>query len=312
MQQVKSPTALRRRLNARVVAAYTAIYVVWGSTFLALRYAVESIPPLLLIGLRSGIAGALLFVWVALRGEARLAWRHWRIAAIGGACFFVLCHGSLAWAEQHVSSGLAAVILALIPVWVVVLDWLRPGGTRPSRPTLVGMLLGFAGLVVLIGPDILTSGASVNVLASLVLVGSALAWATGSIASRYTALDVSPTALSAMQLLWGGGILLLGGTLSGEWNTLLSNTITSRAVLSLVYLVVVGSLLTFSAYIWLLRVSSPTRVATYAYVNPVIAVALGWAVGGEMLTAQSLLAGACIVLAVAIIITAQGQQPATP
>lgn len=310
MQHVEAPAALGRRFDARIVAAYAAIYVVWGSTFLALRYAVESIPPLLLIGLRSGIAGALLFAWVWLRGEARLGWRHWRAAAIGGICFFVLCHGSLAWAEQHVSSGLAAVLLALIPVWVVVLDWLRPGGTRPSRPTLLGMLLGFAGLVVLVAPDIGASGAATNLLATVVLVGSALAWAMGSVASRYSALDVSPTALSAMQLLWGGGILLLGGTLGGEWSVLLSNVITTRAVLALVYLIVVGSLLTFSAYIWLLRVSSPARVATYAYVNPVVALALGWALGGETLSTQSLLAGACIVLAVMLIITNQGRQPA--
>lgn len=299
--------ALARKFDIRVVAAYAAIYFVWGSTFLAIRYAVESVPPLMTIGLRSLGAGGLLFGWVWLRGGARLGWRHWRAAAVGGLCFFGLCHGSLAWAEQHVSSGLAAVILALIPVWVVVLDWARPSGVRPDRLTLLGMLVAFAGLVALVVPEVLAGGASVNALAAVVLVFSALAWAAGTVYSRYTALDVPPTTLSAMQLLTGGGLLMVASLLAGEGAAVSARTIEPRAIAALAYLIVVGSLLTFSAYIWLLRVSSPARVATYAYVNPVVAVLLGWAFAGEVLTLQSVLSALLIVAGVAIIITAKSR-----
>jgi drug/metabolite transporter (DMT)-like permease len=304
MERAHEGTGTVNAHTAGVIAAYAAIYLVWGSTFLAIRYAVESIPPLLTIALRSLIAGALLFGWVWLRGDGHVPLRHWRTAAVGGLCFFGLCHGSLAWAEQRVSSGLAAVILALIPLWVVVLDWLRPGGVRPNRPTIAGMLLGFAGLVALVAPTV-AAGASGDALAVVVLVFSALAWAAGSVYSRYTAQDVPPTTFSGMQLLTGGGLLLVASLLSGEGALVGARPIEPRAIGALAYLIVVGSLLTFSAYIWLLRVSSPARVATYAYVNPVVAVLLGWSVAGEQLTSQNIAAALLIVGGVALIITAR-------
>lgn len=305
MQQAEGRAGAARPVDVRVLAAFAGIYFVWGSTFLAIRYAVESIPPFLMIGVRSAIAGALLYGWSRLRGEPRPRPAQWRAAAVGGLCFFVLGHGTLAWAEQRVPSGLAAVVLALIPAWVVLLDWLRPGGVRPGAPVLLGVLLGFAGLVLLVGPEAVAGGASVDAIAAGLLALAALAWAFGSLYSRYRTHGASPVALSGMQLLCGGAILLLAGTATGEWGALLERPITARAIASLGYLIAFGSVLTFSGYIWLLRVRPPARVATYAYVNPVVAVALGWALAGEVLTPRDLLAAAVIVVAVVIIISYQ-------
>jgi drug/metabolite transporter (DMT)-like permease len=294
-----------RQFDVRVIAAYAAIYVVWGSTFLALRYAVASMPPLLTIALRSTIAGALLFGWAWLGGAVRVSCRDWRSATIGGCCFFVLCHGSLGWAEQHVSSGLAAVIMALIPVWVVILDWLRPGGTRPARATIAGMAISFGGVALLVAPELLAAGPSSDGLAALVLVGSALAWAAGSILSRGANPEVAPSTMAAMQLLSGGAVLLVVSLLGGEWRAFSVRAIEPQALAALAYLIVAGSLLTFSAYLWLLRVSSPARVATYAYVNPVVALLLGWAFGGEVLATGEVAAALLAVAGVALIISAR-------
>lgn len=305
MQEAQSSVQPVGRFDARVVIAFALIYIVWGSTFLAIRYAIESIPPFLTIGFRSAGAGALLYVWVLLKGDGRLSWREWRIAAIGGFCFFVLCHGSLAWAETRVPTGVAAVIMALIPVWVVLVDWLRPGGTHPGKLVLLGVAIGFSGLVILVGPQNLRGNGTLDLLAVVVLVLSALGWALGTVYSRYAAPKASPVATSAMQLLTGGAMLLLASAFSGDWNILAASTTTARSIWALIYLIVVGSVITFSAYIWLLRVTSPSRVATYAYVNPVVAVALGWAFAGEAITQETVLGTVVVVVGVILITTYQ-------
>ena len=304
MQRTIAPV---RPIDWRVIGAFALIYLVWGSTFLAIRYALVSIPPFLLIAFRSLCAGGLLFMWARLKGGERLHLRHWRTAAVGGVCFFVFGHGGLSWSEQRLPSGLAAIILSLIPVWVVLLDWLRPGGKRPGWPILVGVVVGFVGLIVLIGLDRLNGDGTLDLIATVVLALSALAWAVGTLYSRYNALDVSTVATSAMQLLIGGGLLLLVGTFSGEWPVMLANPISTQALLSLVYLIVVGSVITFSAYNWLLRVVSPASVATYAYVNPIVAVLLGWLLAGERLTLQTLF-GAAIIVAAVVVITSYQQR----
>ena len=290
-------------IDAKVLGAFAAIYLVWGSTFLAIRYALESIPPFMLVGLRCVGAGALLFAWVRIRGEANPPWREWRSAAVAGFFYFVLCHGSVAWAEQHVPSGLAAVVMALIPIWVILLDWLRPGGARPNRVVLLGVALGFAGLVVLIGPGVVSNGIMSGGLVTGVLALAALAWAGGTVYNRYVHGTASPGAMSAMQLLAGGAALLLAGAVRGEAAELAAHALPMQALVSLGYLIVFGSLLTFSAYTWLLRVRPAEQVATYAYVNPLVAVALGWAFAGEQVTAITLVATALIVGAVTLIVT---------
>lgn len=295
-------------LDMRVLGAYGAIYFLWGANFLAVRYAVAGLPPLLTIAVRSLIAGAILFAWASQSG-ARPHAQDWRAAAIGGLCFFGLCHGTLAWAAQYVPSGLSAVILALIPAWVALLSWIRPGGARPSGLTAIGLLLSFAGVVALVLPDIAASGASPSALAAALLVGAALAWAVGTVYSSSVATGVAPIPMAGMQLICGGAMVLVVSLLAGEASRLDIAAIDARSWLALAYLILIGSLVSFSAYVWLLRVSSPARVATYAYVNPVVAVALGWAVAGEQFTLWHLATSLAIVAGVVLIITAR-QRPA--
>lgn len=265
--------------------AFGAIYVIWGSVFLAMRLAVASFPPLLLIGLRCLGAGILLYIWVALKNHReKLQWRHWRQATIAGFCLFVLSQSYVAWAVQFVPSGIAAVMMALLPLWVVLLEWWRPGGERPGKVVLLGIGIGFAGMVMLVAPGIVESGASAGTLAALFLPVAALAWAIGTLYNRYQATDLSPTTMSTLQLLTSGAILLGVSTLSGDWSKVVSQPIKGEAILSLLYLIVFATVLTFSAYVWLLRVVSPAKVATYAYVNPVVALLLGSLFAGEVLT----------------------------
>lgn len=307
MQQATESVPAARSFDFRVFSAYAAIYILWGSTFLAIRYAVESIPPFMQSGVRALVAGGILMAWAWARGERRFRLADWRSAAVGGFFFFVVCHGLLSWGELRVPSGVASVVLALIPIWVVLLDWLRPGGTRPAGTTLFGVGLGFAGLVMLVGRGAFAGVGGLDVVATIALALSALGWAVGTIYSRYRPLPYSAVATSALQMLAGGALLMLISAATGEWRAITPEILDARAWLAVLYLAVVGSVITFSAYIWLINVSSPSRVSTYAYVNPVVAVFLGWMLAGEQLTPSTMVAAGVIVAAVVVIITSQNQ-----
>ena len=267
----------------RLLGAFAAIYILWGSTYLFIRFGVETIPPFLLAGTRHIVAGTLLYLWVRLRTNERpRAWQ-WLAAAVVGTLLLVGGNGGVTWAEQRVPSGLAALLVATMPLWMVLLDWLRPGRVRPRAGAALGLLLGFAGVALLVAPTRLNSH-SVDPLGAGVLVLAALSWAIGSLYSRQGKVAASPLLAAAMQCLAGGAILWTLGLVTGEWSRLDAGHISLRSTLSLAYLIVFGSLLGFTAYIWLLRVATPSRVSTYAYVNPVVAVLLGWAFAGEAIT----------------------------
>ena len=188
MRQTTVPAVnIRKDLDIRIVLAFGALYLVWGSVFLAIRLAIESFPPLLLIGLRCLGAGTLLYLWVAFKTREKLHWRQWRNAAIGGFCLFVVSQGYVAWSEQFVPSGIVAVMMALLPLWVVLLEWWRPGGKKPGGMVLLGIVVGFSGMVLLVGPGILSNGASADTLVTLFLPVAALAWAIGTMYTRYQA-----------------------------------------------------------------------------------------------------------------------------
>ena len=300
-------TRAARPSTARLLAAFAAVYVIWGSTYLAIRIAIESLPPLLMAGARFLLAGTLLYAFMRLRGEPAPERRHWGSTAIVGMLLLMFGNGGVTLAERTVPSGVAALLVAMVPMWMVLLEWLRPGGNRPTVRTLVGLVIGFAGIVLLVGPAGLVGGDRVDPLgAGLVMVGC-LAWAAGSIFSRGAALPKSAFLATGMEMAWGGVWLLLAGTVMGEWGTVDPSTFTTRSVLAFLYLVAFGSLVGFTAYIWLLGVSSPARVSTYAYVNPVVAVLLGWALLDEPLNARILGAAAVIVAAVAVI--TMGKRP---
>jgi drug/metabolite transporter (DMT)-like permease len=294
-------TDVARPTAAKVLAAFAAVYVIWGSTYLAIRIAIESMPPLLMAGARFLLAGALLYGIMRARGEPAPERRHWGSAALIGMLLLMFGNGGVTLAERTVPTGVAALLVAMVPMWMVLLEWLRPGGSRPSGRTILGLVIGFAGIVLLVGPAGFVGGDPVDPAgAGFVMVGC-LAWAAGSIWSRGAALPGSALLATGMEMVCGGAWLLLAGTVTGEWGSVDPSAFTTRSVLAFAYLVLFGSLIGFTAYIWLLGVSTPARVSTYAYVNPVVAVLLGWGLLGEPLNARILGAAAIIVAAVAVI-----------
>jgi drug/metabolite transporter (DMT)-like permease len=283
-----------RPKTALLVLAFLAIYVIWGSTYLAIRVAIESIPPLLMMGTRHVIAGALLFAYMRLRGDAAPSVSAWKPAVLAGALCFLGGHGLLAWAELRVSSGMAALLIALEPVIMVVLARRANQEGRVSGRTLAALALGIAGVAVLM--PIHAGGETIA--AVTVLVSGAL-WSVGAIYARGAASQVSSGMFSAMQMLAGGVLLLAVGDAFGERVSLAGVTV--RSAVALAYMILFGSIIAFSAYTWLMRVSTAARVGTHAYVNPIIAVALGWALGGETVTVRTLV-GAAIVLASVLLV----------
>jgi drug/metabolite transporter (DMT)-like permease len=286
-----------------VVAAFAVIYLVWGSTYLAIRVAIESMPPFLMAGTRFLIAGALMYGWSRLRGAPRPGWPAWRAALLLGALFLLGGNGGVVWAEQFVASGLAAVLVALMPIWTAIVEWVRPGGRRPGLMTTAGLLTGFAGVALLLAPG--STGTAIDPVGAIVLIGASLSWAIASVISKGMPLPASGAQSSGMQMLAGGALLVLAGLATGEPGAVRPEAITPRSVAALLYLITFGSLLGFGAFTWLLRVTTPARVATYAYVNPVVAVVLGWALLGEPFGPRELAAAAVIVGGVALITTAK-------
>jgi drug/metabolite transporter (DMT)-like permease len=300
-------TAEKRWLSSRaqVVLGFAAIYLIWGSTYLGIRYAVETIPPLLMMGVRHFVAGALVYAWVRRRGTAAPNLRQWGYAAVAGVFLFLGGHGVLAWAEQKVPSGLAALLCATLPLWTVLLARVDGSERKLGLRAWAGLLLGFAGVALLIGPSVL--GQHLDMLALGAVLSSALLWAVGTSYTRAVRLPDSTALSAAMQMVSGGVMLFISGLLAGEGARVHFAAITMRSVLSLGYLIVFGSIIAFTVYIWLLTVSSPSRISTYAYVNPVVAVLLGWAVAGEGLGVRTLAATAIILAGVALVSTRRKQ-----
>jgi drug/metabolite transporter (DMT)-like permease len=286
-----------------VLVAFAAVYLVWGSTYLAIRVGIETIPPLLMASVRFLVAGALLYGVSRLRGAPRPTRGNWRATAIVGALLLLGGNGGVVLAERTVPSGVAALLVATVPVWMVVQDWLWRGAARPGLQVVSGLVLGIAGLGLLVGPGALGGGA-IDGKGAAILVAGSLCWATGSIYSREADLPHNAMLGTGMEMLAGGGLLGVAGALLGEVGMVHPSAISGASLLGLLYLVTFGSLVGFTAYIWLLdRVPAP-RVATYAYVNPIVAVLLGWAVLGEALTPRMGAAAAVIVAGVVLITTA--------
>lgn len=295
--------AANRPSRLQVASAFAAVYILWGSTYLAIKFALESLPPFWMASSRFLIAGALLYVWACRRGEPKPTRIHWRSAVVVGGLLLLGGNGGVVFAEQRVPSGLAALLVATVPLWMVMLDGAGRGWRRPPIQVLLGIGLGLAGVALLVGPGRFAGGHGVDPLGAAALLFGALCWATGSLYSRRAPLPPSPLLGTAMEMLGGGACLAVAGLLSGEWHRLDLAAASPRSLLAVAYLVIFGSLVGFTAYVWLLKVSTPPLVATYAYVNPVVAVFLGWAFAGEPVTARTLLAAAVIVGAVVLITT---------
>ncbi len=285
----------------KVYAALGTIYVVWGSTFLAIEYAVRTLPPFLTMSARHLVAGSLLFAWAYLRRPREPIGRAQILATtIFGGALFLGSHGGLAWSQTRIPSGVAALIVASIPLWIAALDRLAFGKRLSSRAVL-GLLLGFAGIAALVDPF---GGGPIDPVGGLVALLSAGSWAAGSLYARGARLPADPLASAGLASLAGGTLLLVASAAGGELSGLDPAAVAGESIAGVGYLIVMGSLVGLTAYVWLLRAAPISLVATYAYVNPVVAVLLGWAIVGEEVTPRVLLAGAAIVAAVALIVSA--------
>jgi drug/metabolite transporter (DMT)-like permease len=295
----------RRMVSLRILA-FAAIYVIWGSTYLGIRVGVESIPPLLMAGGRSFIAGSVLFAWFIARGERWPNVLEWRRASVAGLLMLAGGNGLVTLAEQYVPSNLAALMIAVTPAWVVLLDWWRAGGVRPSRRALFGIVLGSLGLVSLVRPGArdLAPGHWYGV-AALALAG--WCWAAGSLYSRYRPQHPSSAIAGAQQMIAGGTAMLFVGSSRGELAQFALARVSTASLAAFAYLTVFGSLVAFSAFSWLIPRTDPAQLSTTAYVNPVVALVLGWLVLGESLHPVSLAGAALIVVAVIIMLARFGR-----
>jgi drug/metabolite transporter (DMT)-like permease len=294
-----SPTSMARTHRVVVLLCFMSIYLIWGSTYLAIRYAVETIPPLYTAGFRHLLAGSILLVWCLAKG-LRPTWAQIRASIVIGVFFFLIGHGTLHWAEQKVPSGLASLLIASEPIWVFLLTAAAARQWRLNGTLLAGILLGFGGVGLLMGRSALNSGPGVFV-GSLAIVLGALSWSVGIVYSRRSHLSGHPLLLSALSLLAGSAQLLLVGTVVGEYRGFSFASVSLRSWLALGYLILFGSVVAFTAYNWLLEHYSPTLVATHTYVNPIVAVLLGWFFAGEVVTLNVLLSTAMVIGAVMLV-----------
>ena len=286
----------------QLVLGFAVIYLVWGSTYLAIRWGVDTIPPFLMGAVRFLIAGSLLYAWSRLRGAPKPTLPEWRASAIVGFLLLCIGNGAVSWAEQRVSSGMASLLVATVPLWVVLCEWYQ--GKRPTVPGMLGVAIGLVGVGLLVLPTDLGAeggGAAVEPVGAMVLAAGSLAWTIGSLYSRTAPLAKPATLAIAMQMLTGGACLSLLAAATGELSQVTGESISTGSLLALLYLIVFGSLVGFTTYMWLLRVSTPTAVGTYAYVNPVVAVLLGVLLAGERMPPQALAAMLVIVGGVAMV-----------
>lgn len=282
-------------LKASELLAFFAIYVIWGSTYLAIRHAVETIPPLMTAGVRHLVAGLIIFLW-ARRGKAPVSAAEWRASVVVAVLFFLIGHGTLHWAEQTVASGVAALLVATEPLWIALL--MPPAqGPRFAWQMVVGLAAGLVGVGLLVPRDMLAAGATQFWGSSAILIG-AMSWALGIRYSATAPLPRDPFVRAGTTLLCGAALLLPASLLTGEMARVDLHAISARSIASLAYLIVFGSVVAFTAYFWLLERRSATLVATHTYVNPVIAVLLGWLLAGELLTLRILWATGLILVAV--------------
>jgi drug/metabolite transporter (DMT)-like permease len=303
---------MKQPSKSAIVAAFAAIYVIWGSTYLAILFAIRSIPPLLMAGSRFLLAGAILYGIARITGAPRSNRAQWRTALIVGACLLVGGNGGVTLAEQYVPSGLAALLVATVPLYIALLTWLFGMSERPSAVTALGLAGGFVGVGVLVGPALQSShgGESPHAwIGMLILLCSSLIWSAGSLYSQKAENAPSPFLAAGQQMLCGGTIMLVAGSATGELRRLNFSEVTMQSFGAFVYLVVIGGIIGYAAYAFLLRYCDPGKVATYAYVNPIVAVILGALFAGETLTLRSALAAALITGSVALVISTGPRKP---
>ena len=287
----------------KILLAFAIIYLVWGSTFLAIRVGVREVPPFLLAGMRFWVAGIVLYAWMRVKGTASPTRREWAAASFLAVLIFVLDYGLLFWAEKRVPSGLAAVMMATIPVFIALAEILL---LRTQKLTLrlgLALLVGICGVAVLVSHSAGFGQGAIDTSGAVALVVAAISWSLAAILTRKLSLPESKVMSSGAQMLVGGILLVLTAAMLGEFTAFDVRAVSSKAWLALTYLIVAGSIVAFTAYVWLIHHESPTKVGTYAYVNPVVAVLLGYALGGEAFGARTILGTSLVLVSVVVITT---------
>lgn len=299
-------TAVNSKRNLIVlIAAFGAVYIFWGSTYLAIKYAIETLPPFLMAGSRFAVAGSILFLWARFSKDYEKPKReHWRTSFVVGTLLLLGGNGGVVLAQHYIPSSMAALLVATEPLWIVLLSWLWLKRGRPNWKVALGLVIGFAGVWLLIsgrGSNGVAASDSGQLIGILAVLGGALSWATGSIYGLRSPVPKSSILTAGMQMLAGSVSLLIVGSVRGEWATFNPAAVSANSLFAMFYLMVFGSLIGFTAYSWLLKNAQPSMVATYAYVNPVVAVLLGWSIAGESLTSQMLVGAGVVIMSVVLV-----------
>lgn len=305
---------MERPPKIAILAAFAALYLIWGSTYLGILFAIQSIPPFLMAGVRFFLAGIIMFAIARFQGAPKPDPATWRDAFIVGACLLLFGNGGVTVAEKWVPTGLAALLVATVPIYIALLGWITGSAPRPTPMVWLGLIGGFVGVGLLVGSALTNSSESPNehlALGMAILLFGSLVWSAGSLYSRRSRNAPSPFLAAGQQMLCGGALLILTGVAFGEYRGFDPRQITMPSATAFVYLVLIGSLVGFPAYIFLLRHCDPAKVATYAYINPIVAVLLGTAFAGETLTMRTVLGAGLIIGSVAVVITAQQMTPKT-
>jgi drug/metabolite transporter (DMT)-like permease len=299
------PTSTQTLVSTRITLAFIYVYIAWGATYMALHYALESLPPFLIVGGRFITAGVILLALLRFFQHGHFHWgslREWRDALVVGTLLLVGGNGGVAWAQQYVTTSVAALIFGSMPLCIILFDWIRPQGTAPSVRTGIGLACGFVGLCILIKPSASSPDSPMELWGKLVLIFAACSWSAGAIYSRHVHAKGSPLLPMARQMISGGGVLLIISFFHDHWDRLSLAKVSLSSWLGFLYLVVFGSLFGFTAYVWLMRVSTPERVSTVSYVNLVVAVLLGLTLGGEPVTPRVVIGAGIIVGSVILVL----------
>jgi drug/metabolite transporter (DMT)-like permease len=306
MTSTPSTTAIPAHLKTWVTLAFLYVYIAWGGTYMAVHFALQSLPPFLTAGTRFVLAGTVLMGLLGLFHSRNFHWgdlREWRDALVVGSLLLVGGNGSVAWAQQYVNTSTAALIFGSMPLCIIFFDWVRPGGNVPSLRTGIGLAFGFLGVCILITPSAENPDTRMEIWGKLVLVFAACSWSAGAIYSRHVHAKGSPLLPMARQMIAGGLVLLTIAGAKGDFGRVALASVTAASWMGFGYLVVFGSLFGFTAYVWLMRVSTPAHVSTISYVNLVVAVILGWTLGGEPMTLRLLVGASIIVGSVVLVLT---------
>jgi drug/metabolite transporter (DMT)-like permease len=299
---------IMKNQKLKTLLAFGAIYIIWGSTYLATRYAIETIPPLMMIGIRSLVAGTILYLISRFKNKEKIKRENIFPLFTLGIMFFLIGHGLLAWAQQYVPSGMAAVLVTPEPLWIMGIEWFFLKDTRVKLRGILGLFLGLVGVVYLIASTTGNTTPNNDMLGSALIIVSTLSWGAGAVYSRVANVPKSPMLSSGMELIFGGTLVLITSIIIGEPSQFQLNQVTLKSFLGLLYLIIFGSVIAFSAYIWLLGHTSVTRISTHTYVNPVIAVFLGWLFANEQITAALLIATIFIIISVYLVLSDQHRE----